>query len=71
MRAQTNPVPMEALISQDPAVAAAIVFGHGRFQNGVLLQPREPFDPADARSLEAFRDRVWCVRFLACEARRE
>ena len=50
---------MEALISQDPAVAAAIVFGHGRFQNGVLLQPREPFDPADARALEVFRDRVW------------
>ena len=56
---QTNPVPMEAILSQDPAVAFVLMFGYGRFQNGVLVQPKEPFDPADEAKLQAFRNRIW------------
>ena len=50
---------MEAIIIQDPAIEAALIFGRGRFQNGVLVQPKEPFDPADEGKLVRFRDLVW------------
>ncbi|KAI8996240.1 acetyl-CoA synthetase-like protein [Trametes punicea] len=56
---KTNPVPIEAVILQDPNVVAAIVFGRGRFQNGVIIQPEEPFDPSDAAKLEEFRNKIW------------
>ncbi|KAI0685536.1 acetyl-CoA synthetase-like protein [Cerioporus squamosus] len=56
---KTNPVPMETIISQDPHVQAAVMFGRGRFQNGVIIQPKEPFDPADEAKLEAFRNQIW------------
>ena len=52
---------MEALITQNPAVAAAIMFGRGRFQNGVLIQPLTPFDPSNESELEAFRNVIWSV----------
>ena len=26
---------------------SSIIFGRGRFQNGVLIEPTEPFDPRD------------------------
>ena len=35
------------------------MFGRGRFQNGVLVQPKEQFDPEDDRALEAFRNTIW------------
>ena len=56
---QTNPIPMEAILIHDPAIHAALMFGRGRFQNGVIIQPREPFDPADEAKLVAFRDLIW------------
>ena len=56
---------METLISQHPAVAAAIIFGCGRAQNGVLIQPRAPFDPINESQLEAFRNALWCALLLA------
>ncbi|KAI0353748.1 acetyl-CoA synthetase-like protein [Trametes cingulata] len=56
---KTNPVPMEARLVQDPNVRAAIIFGRGRLQNGVLIQPSEPFDPEDEVMLEEFRGKIW------------
>ncbi|KAH7912516.1 hypothetical protein BJ138DRAFT_785575 [Hygrophoropsis aurantiaca] len=56
---KTNPVPLETMFSQDPYVAAAIMFGRGRFQNGVLIQPKEPFEPGDTAKLTAFRNAIW------------
>ncbi|KAH9937867.1 acetyl-CoA synthetase-like protein [Epithele typhae] len=56
---KTNPVPMESIIGQDPAVAAAVIFGRGQFQNGVIVQPQEPFDPADERNRAAFLAQIW------------
>ena len=44
---------------QDPSVRAAIIFGRGRLQNGVIIQPSEPFDPRDEAQLEAFRNKIW------------
>ncbi|KAI8989661.1 acetyl-CoA synthetase-like protein [Trametes punicea] len=56
---KTNPVPMEAILLQDPNIAAAIIFGRGRFQNGVLIQPQEQFDPDDEAKLAEFRTKIW------------
>ncbi|KAL7278799.1 hypothetical protein ACG7TL_007808 [Trametes sanguinea] len=50
---------VEAIVLQDPHVHAAIMFGQGREQNGILIQPREPFDPRDAEKLEEFRNTIW------------
>ncbi|KAI0659473.1 acetyl-CoA synthetase-like protein [Cubamyces menziesii] len=56
---KTNPVPMEAILLQDPNIHAAIIFGRGRLQNGVIVQPKEPFDPSDEAKLEEFRNKIW------------
>ena len=46
---------------EDPNVFACLMFGRGRFQNGVLIQPEEPFDPRDDAALEAYRNKIWYV----------
>ncbi|CDO76172.1 hypothetical protein BN946_scf185034.g5 [Trametes cinnabarina] len=56
---QTNPVPLEAILLQDPHVQAAIIFGQGRSQNGVIIQPKEPFDFSNEKKLGEFRNKVW------------
>ncbi|OBZ74288.1 L-aminoadipate-semialdehyde dehydrogenase large subunit [Grifola frondosa] len=56
---KTNPGPLEAILLQDPHIVAALMFGRGRFQNGVLIQPKEPFDPKDERRVEEFRNTIW------------
>ncbi|KAL1938320.1 hypothetical protein VTO73DRAFT_11771 [Trametes versicolor] len=56
---KTNPVPMEAILLQDPLVHAAIIFGRGRFQNGVIVQPKQPLEPNDEAKLEEFRNAIW------------
>ena len=42
---------------------SAVMFGRGRFQNGVLIDP-EPqfaFDPKDEEKLKTFRGLIWQV----------
>ncbi|KAH9851221.1 acetyl-CoA synthetase-like protein [Lenzites betulinus] len=56
---KTNPAPLEAILVQDPHVQACLMFGRGRFQNGVLIQPVEQFDPADEVKLEEYRNKIW------------
>ncbi|KAI0350560.1 acetyl-CoA synthetase-like protein [Trametes cingulata] len=59
---KTNPAPLasvEAILVQDPHVHACLMFGRGRFQNGVLIQPKEQFDPNDEEKLEEFRNKIW------------
>ena len=48
---------------QDAEISGAIVFGSGRPRNGVIIQPREPFDRKDLSKLQNFRDRVWYIVF--------
>lgn len=43
---------------------ACLMFGRGRFQNGVLIQPKEQFDPNDEAKLEEFRNKIWLVQIL-------
>ncbi|KAI0681684.1 male sterility protein-domain-containing protein [Cerioporus squamosus] len=56
---KTNPAPLEAILLEDPNVYACLMFGRGRFQNGVLIQPEEGFDPSDEAALEAYRNKIW------------
>ncbi|KAI0067832.1 acetyl-CoA synthetase-like protein [Artomyces pyxidatus] len=58
---KTNPVPLEAMLARDPRIAAAVMFGRGRFQNGVLIEPKHEFtfDPEDEQQLADFRNNIW------------
>ncbi|KAI8995250.1 acetyl-CoA synthetase-like protein [Trametes punicea] len=38
---KTNPVPLEIIINEDSLIKASMIFGQGRFQNGVLIQPAD------------------------------
>ncbi|KAI0743094.1 acetyl-CoA synthetase-like protein [Daedaleopsis nitida] len=49
----------KAIMKRDPHLSAALVFGRGRVQNGVIVQPKEPFDPADEEKLAEFRNKIW------------
>lgn len=37
------------------------MFGRGKFQNGVIIEPTQPFDPTDSEKLAKFRNDVWYV----------
>ncbi|OBZ74338.1 4-chlorobenzoate--CoA ligase [Grifola frondosa] len=58
---KTNPVPLEMILSQDPHLAGAVIFGQGRFQNGVLVEPKDDlkFNPDDQLKLIDFRNKIW------------
>ena len=52
---------------QDPNILAVVMFGRGRLQNGVLVQPKQPFDPEDEDKLAEFRNKIWYVpSYAAC-----
>ena len=38
-----------------------LMFGQGKFQNGVLIEPKPEykFDSQDAKKLEEFRNKIW------------
>jgi hypothetical protein len=46
---------------RDPHIQAAIMFGRGRFQNGVLVQPKSEFtiNHADQEQVIALRNTIW------------
>ncbi|TFK88243.1 acetyl-CoA synthetase-like protein [Polyporus arcularius HHB13444] len=56
---KTNPAPLEAILLQDPHVFACLMFGRGRFQNGVLIQPKDPLEATDEVKLEEYRNKIW------------
>ena len=57
----------EKMINDDSHVKCSIMFGRGKFQNGVLIEPTEDyvFDPSDVKKLEAYRNKIWCVLLLS------
>ncbi|KAM5540084.1 hypothetical protein V8D89_006224 [Ganoderma adspersum] len=58
---KTNPVPLEKMINEDPHVRSSIMFGRGRFQNGLLVEPTADFaiDPRDMKKVEEYRNKIW------------
>ncbi|KAF8905645.1 hypothetical protein CPB85DRAFT_1315335 [Mucidula mucida] len=52
---------IEAILSHDPHVTASVMFGRGKFQNGILVQlkPEFAFDPQDEESIVKYRSLIW------------
>lgn len=48
-------------MNQDPHVKTSIMFGRGRFQAGIIIDPKPEFtfDPADEAKLSEFRNLIW------------
>jgi hypothetical protein len=47
----------------DPHVNLSVIFGRGRFNPGVIIDPKPEFsfDPEDQEKLAQFRNSVWYV----------
>ncbi|KAI0784440.1 male sterility protein-domain-containing protein, partial [Abortiporus biennis] len=61
---KTNPGPLEKILEQDPHISHAVMFGRGKFYNGVLIDPSPEFafDPTSKGGellLEKFRHMIW------------
>ncbi|KAI0045616.1 acetyl-CoA synthetase-like protein [Auriscalpium vulgare] len=58
---KTNPGPLEGILNQDRHVMAAVMFGRGKPQNGVIIDPKPQyaFDPQDEQKLIEFRNAIW------------
>ncbi|KAJ3535272.1 hypothetical protein NM688_g7002 [Phlebia brevispora] len=58
---KTNPGPLESILVQDPHIQSAVIFGRGRFNAGVLIDPipSERFDPDDQQKLVSYRIKIW------------
>ncbi|CAL1699337.1 unnamed protein product [Somion occarium] len=58
---KTNPGPLEDILNRDPHVRASVLFGRGKFNAGVLIdpQPAFAFDPTDQQKLADFRNKIW------------
>ncbi|KAG1905243.1 putative aminoadipate reductase [Suillus fuscotomentosus] len=58
---KTVPAPMESIISANPHVNGTVIFGRGRNQVGILIEPRAgcEIDVDDEKDLAEFRNRVW------------
>ncbi|KAI9433075.1 acetyl-CoA synthetase-like protein [Lactarius indigo] len=65
---KTNPGPLgtddtsfgKGILAQDPHIQSSVMFGRGRFQNGVLVDPKPQFafDPKDEVKLEEFSQMI-------------
>lgn len=50
------------MLNQDPHVKACVMFGRGRFQAGIIVEPQEElkFDAdEDEGKLAEFRNKIW------------
>ncbi|KAG2361461.1 putative aminoadipate reductase, partial [Suillus spraguei] len=58
---KTVPAPMESIICANPCINGAVMFGRGRSQVGILIEPRAGYeiDVDDEKQLAEFRNRVW------------
>ncbi|WQF86924.1 Putative AMP-dependent synthetase/ligase domain, phosphopantetheine binding ACP domain, AMP-binding [Colletotrichum destructivum] len=56
---KADPLILETMLSEAPAVKSAVAFGENQFNLGVIVEPREPLlAPADE---EAFREKIWPI----------
>ncbi|EIW79977.1 acetyl-CoA synthetase-like protein [Coniophora puteana RWD-64-598 SS2] len=58
---KTNPGPLENILNQDEHVMSSVMFGRGKFQAGVIIDPtpNASFDPTDEVKLAEFRNVIW------------
>ncbi|TCD65346.1 putative NRPS-like protein biosynthetic cluster [Steccherinum ochraceum] len=55
------PIPQEGYLHTAPLIAGAVMFGRGRSQPGVLIEPKPEYaiDPKDSKAVAEFRNKVW------------
>lgn len=53
-------------MNQDPRVRSSVMFGRGRFNTGILIDPAEQYvlDPDDGEALSKFRNDIWWAFLL-------
>ena len=53
----------EGILNGDPHVKSTVMFGRGRSNPGVIIDPKQEFafDPEDQEKLAEFRNKIWCV----------
>jgi long-subunit acyl-CoA synthetase (AMP-forming) len=58
---KTVPAPMEGVVSANRYVNGTVMFGRGRNQVGILIEPRPGYeiDVNDGTQLAEFRNKVW------------
>lgn len=51
----------ENILAQDPNIGTAIVFGHGRMQPGLLVEPTQPERGSEGGEqwVEKYKDLIW------------
>lgn len=57
------PIPQEGMITSSPLASGAVMFGYGKNQCGVLVEPSPlcMVDSTDLAALIDFRNKIWCV----------
>ena len=52
---------LENILNQDPHIQSAVMFGRGKFNAGVLIDPAPAFkfDPCNTTALVEFRRKIW------------
>lgn len=55
------PIPQEGYLGSLPFVAGVVMFGRGKNQVGVLIEPNpaNAIDPKDEQALIEFRNKIW------------
>ncbi len=55
------PIPQEGHIVSSPLVAGAVMFGRGRPQAGIIVEPHPSHivDTSDEAGIIAFRNKIW------------
>lgn len=58
------PIPQEGLITSSPMASGAVMFGRGKNECGVLIEPSPAYaiDTSHPASVVEFRNQIWCVR---------
>ena len=51
----------EHIINKDPLVRSSMIFGNGRPQNGILVDPFNTVSE-DTSAVEEYINKIWCVR---------
>ncbi|KAI9152366.1 Non-canonical non-ribosomal peptide synthetase ascB [Paramyrothecium foliicola] len=55
---KTNPILLETMLSELPAVKCAVAFGENRFNLGVIIEPALPISSSEA---SAFKETLWPI----------
>ena len=55
------PIPQEGVINASPLMSGAVMFGRGRNQCGILVEPAPglEIDPKDQSQLAEYRNKIW------------